>query len=152
MLIRALEHLALTLWAGGLWVTGYLVTPLLYRHFEDTVTAATVSGELSAGIAWLSLACAAVLIPAQLRHSVRPLAAHWRLWLMVIMLGLVTIGEFWVRPDMAGLDPEALAAESLAALRASESMYLVASVIALALVLGGVQSSPSSCTAEQGED
>nr|WP_242469235.1 DUF4149 domain-containing protein [Halorhodospira halochloris] len=138
-MINALERLALTAWAGGLWVIGYLVSPLLYRHFDDTVTAAAISGELTGAVAWLSLVCAAVLIPAQLRHRVRPIAAHWRFWLLAIMLALIAIGEFWVRPDMASLDPEAIEVSYLAALRASESIYFVASFIALVLVLGGLQ-------------
>lgn len=139
MLIGALERLALTVWAGGLWVVGYLVVPLVYRHLDDTVRAAALGGELTGAVAWLSLACAAVLIPAQLRHKVRPLVAHWRFWLLVIMLALIVTGEFGVRPEMAAFETGTLSADYLGALRASESIYFVASCIALVLVLGGVQ-------------
>lgn len=139
MLIGAFERLALTIWAGALWVIGYLVSPLLYRHFDDTVSAAALSGDLTAAVAWVSLACAAVLIPAQLRHRIRPLTAHWRLWLLVIMVILITISEFWLRPPMGELTPEAVGADYLASLRASESIYLLVSAIAAVLVLGGLQ-------------
>ncbi|MBK1734263.1 hypothetical protein CKO15_02990 [Halorhodospira abdelmalekii] len=139
MLMQAVERLLLTVWAGALWIVGFLVTPLLYRYTDETAVAAALAGELTQAVAWTSLLCAAVLIPAQLRYRIRPLAAHWRLWLLVILVVLVAVGEWWVRPPMVELTQQAVDVAYLSALRAAESLYLIACAIALVLVLGGLQ-------------
>ena len=139
MLIRALERLALTVMAGALWSVGYLVGPLLFRTLDDPGQAAAVSGELTGVAAWVCLGCAAVLVPAQLRRRVRPLAAHWRLWLVILLTALVAVGEHTVRPATEALAAMPQEADHIAALRAAESLYFVASAMALVLVLGGMR-------------
>ncbi|MFP4648029.1 MAG: DUF4149 domain-containing protein [Halorhodospira sp.] len=137
-MISALERVALTVLAGALWVVGYLVAPMLYRTLDDPALAAGLAGELTGMVAWVCLGCAAVLVPAQLRHPIRPLAAHWRLWLLVLLTVLIVLGELVVRPPMALLPEQADEVGYLAGLRAAESLYLVASAIALVMVLGGI--------------
>ncbi|MBK5936232.1 MAG: DUF4149 domain-containing protein [Halorhodospira halophila] len=139
MLIRAAERVALTMLAGALWSVGYIVSPLLFRTLEDTAQAAALVGEITGLVAWIALVCAALLIPTQLRHRIRPLAAHWRLWLLVLLAVVLAVGEFWVRPPMAVLTEQAGEVGYLSALRAAESLYFVASAIALVLVLGGIE-------------
>ncbi|WP_200256886.1 DUF4149 domain-containing protein [Halorhodospira neutriphila] len=140
MLLSAVERVLLTVWVGSLWGVGYLAAPVLFAQLDDPAAAAGLSEALKGAVAWVSIGCAAVLIPAQLRHRVRPLAAHWRLWLLVALVLLVGIGELGVRPPMAEVVAQAgQGGNGVAALRTAESLYLVASAIGLALVLGGLQ-------------
>ncbi|MBK1728215.1 DUF4149 domain-containing protein [Halorhodospira halophila] len=139
MLIRAAERVMLTVLAGALWSGGYIVSPLLFRTLEDTAQAAALVGEVTGTAVWVVLVCAALLIATQLRHRIRPLAAHWRLWLLVLLTVVVAVGEFWVRPPMAALTEQAGEVGYLSALRAAESLYMVASAMALVLVAGGIE-------------
>jgi len=137
LLIGALERVALTVLAGALWCAGYIAAPLLFRTLEDASLAAGLAGELTGTVAWVCVGCAAVLIPAQLRYRVRPLAAHWRLWLLVLLTALIVVGEVGVRPPMEQLMERSEEVGYLASLRAAESIYLLVSVMALVLVIGG---------------
>ncbi len=139
MLISAVERVLLTVWVGSLWGVGYLVAPVLFAQLDDPAAAAGLSEALKGAVAWLGIGCAAVLVPAQLRHRVRPLAAHWRLWLLVALALLTGIGELGIRPPMAEVVEQAGQDGGVGALRAAESLYLVASAVGLALVLGGLQ-------------
>ncbi len=137
MLIPVLERVVLTAWAGALWSIGYVASPLLFRALEDTSLAAELSGVLTGAVAWISILCAVILVPAQLRYRVRPWAAHWRLWLVVGLTGMIVLGELVVRPPMEALMEQADDVAYLASLRVAESLYFIASAMALVLVIGG---------------
>lgn len=136
-LLAPAERVALVLWAGSLWATGYLAAPILFRELDQVAVAGAVAGELFTAVAWVGLVCGAILLAGQLRHRIRPFAAHWRLWLVVVMLVVTAVGEFALRPAMADLGPQADVAFHTAH-RAAEALYLVNSIIALVLVLGGL--------------
>ncbi len=145
MLIAAVERLVLTLWVGALWVVGYVAAPLLFTRLDDIAAAGRIAEAMFASVAWIGLGCGAVLIAAQWRHKIRPLAAHWRLWLVVAMVVLTVVGEFGVRPPMAEFIPPVDGADSpgdtafYPMYRLAESLYFLNSVIAAVLVAGGVQ-------------
>ncbi|MGB5473694.1 MAG: DUF4149 domain-containing protein, partial [Gammaproteobacteria bacterium] len=52
-----LERVLLTLWVGSLWVTGFMVAPVLFARLDDRALAGTLAGELFGLVAWLGLAC-----------------------------------------------------------------------------------------------
>ncbi len=145
MMIHAAERVLLTLWVGSLWGVGYVAAPLLFTHLDDPAAAGHAAGAMFHTVAWIGIVCGTVLAVAQWRHKIRPVAAHWRLWLVVAMVLLTFLGEFVIRPPMAefvppldGTDPAADAA-FYGMYRFAESLYFLNSVIALVLVAGGMQ-------------
>jgi len=99
-LLPALERVLLTLWAGSLWVTGFMVAPVLFASLDDRALAGSIAGELFGLTAWLGLGCGlALLVAAYVRGG----RGGWRLWVMVIMLLLVAAGQFVLAPMIADL-------------------------------------------------
>jgi hypothetical protein len=97
-LISAIERILLTLWVGSLWVTGFMVAPLLFTTLDDRSLAGTLAGNLFVITAWLGLACGAVLLASRIRSG-----GGWRAWVIAAMLVLVCIGQFALTPMIAEL-------------------------------------------------
>ena len=98
----AFERVLLTLWVGGLWVSGFIVAPLLFAGLESRALAGTLAGNLFSVMSYIGLACGTLLLAfswRQRRHQVpyRPL------WVIVAMLLLVIVGEFVLAPMIAQL-------------------------------------------------
>lgn len=98
--IHWIENILLTAWVGGMWITGFIVTPLLFRSLDDRMLAGHVAGRLFTFMSHMGLLCAGALLlmlwwqqgPAALRS--------WRLWILVMMAALIVIGEYGISPMM----------------------------------------------------
>ncbi len=106
-MLPALERLLLTLWAGSLWVTGFMVAPVLFSVLEDRALAGTLAGELFGITAWIGLACGGLLLAL---NGVNYRALNWRGLLLAGMLLLVAVGQFVLAPMIAGLREQGLSA------------------------------------------
>lgn len=106
-MLPALERLLLTLWAGSLWVTGFMVAPVLFSVLEDRALAGTLAGELFGITAWIGLACGGLLLAL---NGVNYRALNWRGLLLAGMLLLVATGQFVLAPMIAGLREQGLSA------------------------------------------
>ena len=62
MPLARLRVVVATLWAGSLWTIGYLVAPTLFATLADRVLAGTIAASLFNNLAWLSIACAVVML------------------------------------------------------------------------------------------
>jgi hypothetical protein len=133
-----------TLWSGSLWTVGYIVTPTLFATLTDRVLAGTIAGSLFRVEAWLSVACAVVLLllPAGEENDARARKVVWRLVLAMLVCTLV--GYFGVQPFMAALREGAGPAGVMDAdsrMRfgilhgIASAIYLVQSLLGLALLL-----------------
>ena len=101
---RARQYL-LILWAGSLWTVGYLVAPTLFATLADRVLAGTVAASMFRSEAWLSIACALLLL-ANLQWGARELDAARRRTLLVTvaaMLLCTLVIHFGLQPSMAAL-------------------------------------------------
>ncbi len=106
------RRLVATVWVGSLWTTGYVVAPTLFASLADRALAGTIAGSLFRVEAWLSLACALVLVVLLWQRT--PGTATFgatgaepsrrRLLQVVVAMGLCTaIGYFGLQPFMASL-------------------------------------------------
>ncbi|MEO7579915.1 MAG: DUF4149 domain-containing protein [Massilia sp.] len=148
MLAVRLRLLLACLWAGSLWAVAYLVAPTLFATLHDNTLAGAMVGSLLRSVAWLSIACALVLLvlvwravdldAAQRRGLIRLISAML-LCCLVIYLG--------IQPAMANLrdaaGPGGLKGSPLAARfgmlhGVSQLVYLVESVLAGCLVVKAV--------------
>jgi hypothetical protein len=100
--LPAFERVLLTLWVGGLWVSGFIVAPLLFAGLESRALAGTLAGSLFSIMSYLGLACGTLLLGLKgMRRE--HLAARWPLLVIVVMLVLVIVGEFVLAPMIAQL-------------------------------------------------
>ncbi len=140
----ALQSIAATLWVGGIWMTGFVVAPVLFARLGDRVLAGMVAGKLFSLVAWIGIACALYLLLFRIaRHG----AGAFRqavFWIVLVMLLLVCAGEFGVQQVMAALKAEALPRQVMeSVLRdrfaawhgVSSVLYVIESLLGAALVI-----------------
>jgi hypothetical protein len=99
--IGRVRCLIAALWAGSLWTVGYLVAPTLFATLTDRVLAGTVAASMFRSEAWLSIACALVLM-GLLRFGA-PEQRRTLLVLVLAMLGCTLLIHFGLQPMMAAL-------------------------------------------------
>jgi hypothetical protein len=91
------------LWAGSLWTVGYLVAPTLFATLADRVLAGTVAASMFHSQAWLSIACALLLL---VMLQVGMLEAKPRRTLLMLtlamLLGTLAV-HFGLQPLMGAL-------------------------------------------------
>jgi len=134
------ERILLTLWVGGLWSIGYLAVPILFATLDDRMLAGMLAGKMFTALSYIGLFCGGALLVASL-YSTQQALRSWKVRLLILMLVIVAVGEFWIQPLMAELKVGGLVEgtekwSSFARLHGlASSLYLVNSLCGLALLL-----------------
>jgi hypothetical protein len=145
-ILQAAERVLLTLWVGGLWVTGLVVVPVLFRNYERMV-AGDIAGHLFAAMSWLGMLCGALLLAFSVVRARQRVWRDWRAGVLVVMLALTVIGEFGLAARMRELK-ELMTLPPVAPAVLSEFgrlhgiaslLFLVNSALGLVLVTFGVR-------------
>ena len=152
-----------TFWVGSLWTVGYLVAPTLFATLADRVLAGTIAGSVFRVEAWVSLACAAILLMlpqtsrvgmgpgrtsgktvGETAHTTVGKSAGWTPLGLVIGMALCTlIGYFGLQPFMASIREAAAGREMTGDARlyfgllhgVASVIYLLQSLLGVGLVL-----------------
>jgi hypothetical protein len=135
--------LAVTLWAGALWVVGFMVAPTLFSALSDRALAGDLAGRLFALTGWVGIGCASYLL---LYLMLRERWRIWRsgaFWLVLGMLLCTLASQFGIQPLLASLKLQAGREVMQSALRdrfatwhgVSSVVYVLQSVLAIFLVL-----------------
>ncbi len=95
------ERILFTVWIGGMWMVGFVVTPTLFQLIEDRALAGTVAGQLFSITAYLGLVCGGLLLLNALVYTQVRFYKNWRIWILVGMLILVALGQFVITPMMS---------------------------------------------------
>ncbi|MGD8742197.1 MAG: DUF4149 domain-containing protein [Granulosicoccaceae bacterium] len=134
----ATERLLLTLWVGGMWITGYMVAPILFAELEDRQLAGMLAGHMFTAMSYIGLACGGLLLLGGLyRAGIR----QWRTLVILLMLSIVMTGQFVLQPMMAELKTEGLVEGGVAAAEfgklhgISSILFLINSLAGLVLVV-----------------
>ena len=139
LLLPAFERVLLTLWVGSLWVTGFMVVPVLFASLDDRALAGSIAGELFGLTAWIGLGCGLALLVI---GRVRAGRVGWRFWVLLVMLLLVTAGHFVLTPMIADLRAAGLSGSPrFGQVHGIASLLFVASAL---LGLGLVAAGPGS--------
>ena len=104
-----LRLLVATLWAGSLWTIGFVVAPTLFATLSDRVLAGNIAGSLFRVEAWLSIACALVLL-ALLQWAPGALDLRRRRLLAALVLSMLVcalLSHFGITPLMSELKAQA---------------------------------------------
>jgi len=134
------ERILLTAWIGGMWGVGYLAVPVLFSMLADRHLAGELAGRMFTIVSVLGLTCGGVLLAVAIYGAGRRWRRNWRAWVLIVMLVLVSVGEFVLQPMMHELKGQGLAEGSAAAARfgvlhgISAMLYLVTSLLGLVLV------------------
>lgn len=139
------ERIALTLWVGGMWITGYLVAPMLFSVLEDRALAGMLAGRMFSAMSYVGLVCAGLLLLIHFQKTTLNDWRQWRRWVLLAMLLVIVMGEFVLQPMMAelkaqGLDEGSAAQQRFGMLHGlSSSLFLFNSLAGLALVIFGLE-------------
>jgi hypothetical protein len=136
-LLSRLQPLLTVLWIGSLWTMGYLVVPTLFRVLDDRALAGTLAGHLFTLQHYLGLTCGGLLLALVVYQTGS--WWQWRAGLLLIMLAIIAVSEFWIHPWLAGLRAQGLTAGAdFARLHGvSAVLYLLNSLLGLIWVLWG---------------
>ena len=147
VILQAAERVLLTLWVGGLWATGLVVVPVLFRNYERMV-AGDIAGHLFAAMSWLGMLCGALLLVFSVVRAQQRVWRDWRVGVLVAMLALTVIGEFGLAARMRELK-ELMTLPPVAPAVLSEFgrlhgiaslLFLANSAFGLVLVIFGIRS------------
>ena len=108
-MLARVRFLVATLWAGSLWTIGFIVAPTLFATLSDRVLAGNIAGSLFRAEAWLSIACAVVLL-ALLQWGAGALELKRRRLLGALVLSMLVcalLSHFGISPLMAELKAQA---------------------------------------------
>jgi hypothetical protein len=108
-MLGRVRFLVATLWAGSLWTIGFIVAPTLFGTLSDRVLAGNIAGSMFRAEAWLSIACALVLL-ALLQWSPGALELKRRRLLGALVLSMLVctlLSHFGITPLMAELKAQA---------------------------------------------
>jgi len=144
-MIQIGEKILLTLWVGGMWTVGYIVTPTLFKML-DKQTAGDVAGQLFTIVSYLGLFAGVVLLFAAIYQSGLVALRHWRSWVLLLMLLLISIGQFVLHPMMVELKAaglEGVNAGQFGKLHgAASALFLCNSLAGLSLIIWGAFAPP----------
>lgn len=143
-MLARVRILVATLWAGSLWTIGFIVAPTLFATLSDRVLAGNIAGSMFRAEAWLSIACALVLL-ALLQWSPGALELRRRRLLGALVLSMLVcalLSHFGISPLMAELKAQAQGSSGLMdeAMRSRFGMLHGVSTVIFAVqsVLAGV--------------
>ena len=101
-IFQAIERVVLALWVGGLWMTGLVIAPVLFRSYERMV-AGDIAGRLFWAMSLLGMAFGVLLLAFTAARARQRVWRDWRAIVLVVMLVITVIGEFGLAVRMREL-------------------------------------------------
>ena len=135
-----IERVLLTLWVGGMWITGYLVAPTLFASLDSRQLAGQLAGQIFQSMNYIGLVIGSCLLISALWVASSNRFREWRVWALVLMLLIVTIATFIIQPMMQELKGQGIAEGSAQAIQfgrlhgVSSVLFLLNSLLGLLLV------------------
>jgi len=145
-ILQAIERILLTLWVGGLWMTGLVVAPVLFKNYERML-AGDIAGRLFAAMSLLGMLCGALLLAISAVRARQQVWRDWRVGVLCAMLAITIFGEFGLAARMRELK-EMMTLLPVAPVVLSEFgrlhgiaslLFLANSALGLALVIFGIR-------------
>ncbi len=136
-----IETVLQTLWIGGLWVIGYVVTPILFASLDERRLAGELAGHMFTAINYIGLGCGTLLLAFALLKSSTNFLKDRRIIAIFLMLILVVVSAFVLQPMMqelklSGIVPGSEVASQFGQLHGVSSvLYLLTSLLGLFVLL-----------------
>ena len=141
---ESLQEIAVTLWVGGLWTTGYMVAPVLFSSLPDRMLAGMLAGKMFAVISYIGMVCGSYLLVYRITRLGGSALKEGFFWAVLAMLLLTLAAHFGIQPIIEHLKEAALPRDVMQSVfkdrfRAwhgiSSILYLIQSLLGLFLVL-----------------
>ena len=142
------ERFLLTLWVGGMWIVGYMVTPLLFKSLDNRQLAGELAGGFFRYIGIIGLVCGVLLLIGAIILAKSESLRSWRIWMLLGMIALVATGLFVLQPMMQELKLQGIVegteqAKQFGRLHGiSSALFLVTSIFGMVLVLMRLNKQP----------
>jgi hypothetical protein len=139
-----LSSLALTLWVGGLWIIGYLAVPTLFYSQPDRQLAGVLAGKMFEALGYIGILCGLYLLFHRWMEVRKQVSRDVSAWLVIAMLSITLVIQFYIQPLMAEIKLQALPMEMMQSALAgqfrmwhgiSSVLYLIESLFGAALVI-----------------
>jgi len=139
-----LSSLALTLWVGGLWIIGYLAVPTLFYSQPDRQLAGVLAGKMFETLGYVGILCGLYLLFHRWAEVGKQVSRDVSAWLVIAMLSITLLIQFYIQPLMAEIKLQALPVEMMQSALAgqfrmwhgiSSVLYLIESLFGAALVI-----------------
>jgi len=141
---NVVERILLTLWVGGMWAIGYVAAPILFHVLDDRHMAGELAGPMFTAISYIGLVCGVLILIGMLYSEGGQCLRSWRCWAVLVMLLMISIGQFVVHPLMNEIKAQGLVEGSDLMKRfgqlhgISSLMFMVTSILGLILVIFGL--------------
>lgn len=133
------DRLLLTIWVGGMWAVGYIAAPVLFSSLPDRALAGLLAGKMFYIMAIIGMVCASLLLVGLIWRYRSLVWRQWQCWIIVVMLGLIVVGFFYVQPVIAQLRELSPALRDAGHFKQwhalAQILYLVTSIGGLLLVV-----------------
>jgi uncharacterized oligopeptide transporter (OPT) family protein len=139
------ERVLLALWVGGLWISGYLVAPVLFASLDDRQLAGRLAGQVFHLLSYIGLSVGAVLLISLIVQTGRDCLRDSRARILLVMLLLVLLTVSVLQPMMQELKLGGIVSGSEQAAQfgrlhgVSSIVHLINSLLGLWLVATGFQ-------------
>jgi hypothetical protein len=140
---RKLALIVITLWVGGLWITGFSAYTL-FQTVSNKITAGSIAGSLFTTMSYIGLASGFFLLMQRVAEFGTNALKQTYFWAALVMLLLVMAGHFGIQPLLAQMKAEALPNDVMNSVFASRFStwhgiasiaYLIECLLGLVLVL-----------------
>lgn len=124
-------------------MSGYVVTPLLFQVLDDRQLAGMIAGQVFTANSYIGIACGGLLLVSSFVKGVGSRLKDSRVWILLVMLAIILVGQFIFQPMMAELKVSGLldgskeAAEFSRLHGMTSTLFLVNSILGLVLVGSG---------------
>ncbi len=137
-----LERFALTIWVGSLWMSGFVVAPILFANLERQV-AGEVAGRIFQVTSYIGIICLLILLLVKTILQRRKVLQSWQFWMLAVALLITLFGEFYLAEAMwylktlqPALEQGSQVYTKFARLHGiSSALFLVNSLLGLILIL-----------------
>jgi hypothetical protein len=106
-MLRNLSLLLITLWVGGLWITGYSAYTL-FTLIAHKQTAGNIAGHLFTTISYIGMVSASLLLILRVAEFGASAFKQTFFWTVFLMLLLVLAGHFGIQPLLAQMKVDAM--------------------------------------------
>lgn len=124
-------------------MSGYVVTPLLFQVLDDRQLAGMIAGHVFTANSYIGIACGGLLLVSSFVKGAGNRLKDSRVWILLVMLAIILVGQFIFQPIMAELKVSGLPVGSKEAAEFSRLhgvasiLFLVNSILGLVLVGSG---------------
>ncbi len=133
-----------------MWTVGYLVAPTLFAQLADRALAGAIAGQLFSIMSYIGLLAGGILLAGQFYQAPAGWRQNWRIGILIVMLLIIVIGEFYLQPLMADLKQAGLMQGSENAKQFGQlhgiasTLYVINSLLGLVLVVFGLRSATAA--------